>query len=185
MQDSITERKRALEIDPLSVVGNASLGLAFYLARQHDQAIEQERKTLELDPNFTLAHAILGFAYVQKSMPKEAIAEFEKPLAISPTEPTALPGLGYAYAMAGKRIEAQKILDKLGEISEQRYVPAWSRAVVYVGLGDKNKAFDWIEKAYEERSAATGLANLKFGPPFDPLRSDSRFADLLRRMNLQ
>jgi tetratricopeptide (TPR) repeat protein len=181
---AIAEEKRALELDPLSLPTNGLLEGGFYVARQYDQAIEQGRKTLELDPTFTFAHNGLGLVYVQKSMFKEAVTEFEKALVIRPGDTTALSGLGYAYAVTGRREEALKVLDQLNEISKQKYVPAWSRATIYTGLGDKGKAFEWLEKAYEERSMTTGTA-VQVNPVFDPLRSDPRFADLLRRMNLQ
>jgi eukaryotic-like serine/threonine-protein kinase len=184
LEEGITEEKRALELDPLSLVINRELGRAFYLARQYDQAIEQLRRTLEMDPNFVLAHASLGWAYVQKSMNKEGIAECEKELAISPGNPWALSGLGYAYAVTGRRAEAQKVLDKLSELSKQRYVPARFMAMIYGGLGEKDKAFELLEKSYEDRSLEIG-AGIKLDPVYDPLRSDPRFQDLLRRMNLQ
>jgi tetratricopeptide (TPR) repeat protein len=157
------------------------LGTTFYSARQYDQAIEQERKTLELEPNFIPALDTLGMAYVQKSMYGEGMAEFEKLLATSPGNPLGLSDLGYAYAVAGRRAEAQKVLDKLAELSKEKYVPAMLRARIYAGLGEKDKAFEWLEKGYEDRSINT----IKAYPAFDPLRSDPRFADLLRRMNLQ
>jgi len=181
LEEAIAEDKRALELDPLSLPINAYLGLTFYDARQYDQTIEQERKTIELDPNFIVAHNFLGLAYLQKSMGDEAIAEFEKALVISPGDPMSLGELGRAYALGGKRAEAQKILDKLNELSKQEFVPAMARAVVYTGLGERDKAFESLEKAYEERF----VIQTKPDPQFDPLRSDPRFTDLLRRMNLQ
>ena len=114
-------------------------------------------------------------------MYKEGIAEFEKELAISPGSQSTI-GLGYAYAVAGRKAEAQKVLDRLNELSKQKYVPAVVRARIYAGLGEKDKAFEWLEKGYEDRSIGT---HIKVDPIFDPLRSDPRFADLLRRMNLQ
>jgi TolB-like protein/Tfp pilus assembly protein PilF len=180
-EEAIVELKRAQELDPLSLLINGNLGIVFYLARQYDQAIEQERKTLDLDANFIVPHWYLGSSYVQKSMYKEAIAEFEKALVIAPGNTLALAGLGYTYAVTGRRAEAQKVLDQLNELSKQKYVPAWSRSIIYEGLGQKDKAFEWLEKAYEERSIYAIKADLAF----DPLRSDPRFADLLRRMNLQ
>jgi tetratricopeptide (TPR) repeat protein len=181
LEEAIAEDKRALELDPLSLPINAYTGLTFYDVRQFDQAIEQEHKALELDPNFILAHDFLGLAYVQKSMRKEGIAEFEKALVIAPGDALSLGELGNAYALGGKRAEAQKALDQLNELSKQRYVPAMARVVVDVGLGEKDKAFEWLEKAYEERF----VIQIKVDPQFDPLRSDPRFTDLLRRMNLQ
>jgi tetratricopeptide (TPR) repeat protein len=99
-----------------------------------------------LDPNFFPALFDLGLAYVQKSIYKEGIAELEKAVAILPGNPLVLSGMGYAYAAAGRRLEAQKVLDQLDELSKQKYVPAGSRAHIYAGLGEKNKAFEWLEK---------------------------------------
>ena len=118
-------------------------------------------------------------------MSKEAVGEFEKALATSPGDAMALAGLGYAYAVAGERRDAQHVLDRMSELSKEEYVPAWSRAITYIGLGEKDNALAWLEKAHDERSTATGLCALKVSPLFDSLRSDPRFADLLRHMNLQ
>jgi adenylate cyclase len=160
--------------------------LAFYTARQYDQAIEQERKTLDIDPNYMNAHRTLGMAYVQKSMYKEATTEFEKALVTNPGNPYVLSELGYALALAGKKAEAQKALDQLNELAKQKYVPAGYRVMIYAGLGEKDKALEWLEKSYEEHYVVgDGTADIKVDPVFDSLRSDPRFRDLLRRMNLQ
>jgi TolB-like protein/Tfp pilus assembly protein PilF/predicted Ser/Thr protein kinase len=180
-EEAIAELKRSVELDPLSLLNNRILGQAFYFARQYDQAVEQFRKTLELDPNFPGGHRYLGEAYLQKSMYKDGIAEIQKDLVISPNSTGTLSQLGYGYAVAGRPAEAHKVLDQLNELSKQKYVPAVSWAIIYSGLGEKDKAFEWLEKAYEDR--ANGA--IKVTPAFDPLRSDPRFADLLRRMNLQ
>jgi eukaryotic-like serine/threonine-protein kinase len=185
LEEAIAELKRALELDPLSLIGNRTLGEAFFVARQDDQAIEQERKTLELDPNFIRAHLDVGVAYLEQSKYKEGIAEFEKELVISPSYTEALSWLGYAYAVAGRRAEAQKVLHQLSEFGKQRFVPAPRMARIYAGLGEKDKAIEWLEKGYGERSTGGAFANIKVDPAYDSLRSDPRFADLLRRMNLQ
>jgi serine/threonine protein kinase/tetratricopeptide (TPR) repeat protein len=179
--EAIRELKRALELDPLSLLNNHALGLGFLFARQYDQAIEQYRRTLELDPNLIFAHWFLGLAYLQKSMYKEGTAELEKALVISPGNTLLISGLGYAYAAAGRKLEAQKVLDKLNDLSKQKYFPAVFRVQIYAALGEKDQAFEWLEKGYEDRS----ILNIKADPAFDPLRSDPRWADLLRRMNLQ
>jgi serine/threonine protein kinase/tetratricopeptide (TPR) repeat protein len=186
-EKAIAEKKRALELDPLSLVTNTFLGAAFYSARQYDQAIEQEQKTLELDQNVATARLFLGSAYVQKLMYKEGTAEFEKMLVIFPGDTRALSLLGHAYAVAGRKAESQKVLDQLNEVSTQKYVPAEFKARIYAGLGDKVRAFDWLEKAYEGRETAIDFRGIgiKADPAFDPLRSDPRWIDLLRRMNLQ
>jgi tetratricopeptide (TPR) repeat protein len=185
LEDAIAEYRRALELDPLSLIINRGVGQAFYYARQYDQAIGQLQKTLELDPYFPGTHTFMSVAYLQKSMYTEGIAEAEKNLAIFPDGAYALAGLGYAYAVAGRRTEAQKVLDQLKQLSKQKHVPAGAMDQIYVALGEKDKAFEWLEKAYEERSIALGGEDIRVDPIYDPLRSDPRFADLLRRMNLQ
>jgi eukaryotic-like serine/threonine-protein kinase len=180
-EEGIAEVKRSVELDPLSLQDNRVLGQALYFARKYDQAIEQFRKTIELDPNFPGGHEFLGEVYLHKSMYKEGIAEIEKELTMFPNSTGTLSQLGYAYALEGRKAEAQKVLDQLNERSKQKYVSAVSRAIIYVGLGEKDKAFEWLEKSYEERSNGA----IKVNPIYDPLRSDPRFADLLRRMNLQ
>jgi TolB-like protein/DNA-binding winged helix-turn-helix (wHTH) protein/Tfp pilus assembly protein PilF len=184
LDEAITETRRTLELDPLSLDNNVTLGLEFFLARQYDQAIEQEGKVLELDPNFILAYYFRGVSYLKKSMHQEGMADFEKGLAISPDDALALTGLGYGYAVTGRRVEAQRVLDKLTALSKQKYVGAVFMAKIYTGLREKEKAFEWLEKAYEDRSIVS-VGFIKTNPMFDPLRSDPRLADLLRRTNLQ
>jgi TolB-like protein/DNA-binding winged helix-turn-helix (wHTH) protein/Tfp pilus assembly protein PilF len=184
LDESMRETKRALELDPLSIEYGNDLGFQLFLARQYDQAIEQEGKVLELDPNYLAVFYFRGICYLKKSLYKEGMAEVEKGVAIARDSPFTLTGLGYGYAVVGKRAEAQKVLDTLNELSKHEYVsPVW-RVKIYAGLGDKDKAFAWLEKAYEDRSIVS-VAFLKTNPMLDPLRSDTRFADLLRRTNLQ
>ena len=183
-EEAIAKFKRALELDPLSVLGYMQLGMEFYFARQYDRTIEQERKALELAPNYIAAHDYLGAAYLQKSMYKESIAEYEKMLVLFPGYPRALADLGNAYAVAGRTTDARKVLDQLNELSKHRFVRGVELARIYVGLGDKDKAFECLKRSYDDRSI-TAFVGFKVDPRFDPLRSDPRFADLLRRMNLQ
>jgi len=180
-EECIAEARRALELDPLSVFRNADLGITLYLVGQYDRAIEQSQKALELDPNLDYAHWTLGLAYVQKAMYEEGIAHLEKAVTFSGSSPRYVASLGYAYAVAGRRHEARKILDKLNELSKHRYVSPYFIAAVYTGLGDKENALEWLEKAYQDHSG--WLAYIKMQPEFAPLRSDPRFQDLLRRMN--
>jgi TolB-like protein/DNA-binding winged helix-turn-helix (wHTH) protein/Tfp pilus assembly protein PilF len=184
LDEAIAETKITLELDPLSLETNNDLGLEFFLARRYDQAIEQEGKVLELDPNYAVAFYFRGLAHLKKSMYRKGMREFEKGVAISPGDTVALTGLGYGYAVTGKGAEAQKVLDKLNGLSKQQYVsPVW-RAKIYAGLEEKDKAFEWLEKAYEDRSIVS-VGYIKTNPIFDPLRSDPRFVDLLCRTNLQ
>jgi eukaryotic-like serine/threonine-protein kinase len=185
VQESIAEIKQALDLDPLSLPFNRDLGDAFYFARQYDQSIEQLRKTQELDPSFAQPQRDIIFAYAQKSMYKEAITEGNKGLVVASDDILTLDRLGYVYAKAGRRVEAQKVLDHLNDLSKREFLAAASRARIYAGLGEKDKAFEWLEKSYEERSLATGFGNIRVDPAYDPLRSDPRLADLLRRMNLE
>jgi tetratricopeptide (TPR) repeat protein len=162
-----------------------SLGQAYYHSREYDSAIGQLQKTLELDPSFATAREYLGLVYLQKSMYKESILEFEKSLQMSPDSPDAMWKLGYAYGVTGRRVEAVQVLGRLNQLSKRRYVPSEAIACVYVGLGEMGMAFEWLEKGYKARSIGLGGIDLKVNPVFDSLRSDPRFEDILRRINLQ
>ncbi len=182
LDDALIESQRAKEINPLSLIININLGEIFRFARQEDRAIEQYQRTLELDPNFAEAHADLGKAYEQKTMYAEAIAEFKKAITLSKENPLMVAALGRAYAVSGQAEEAKKILNELKKISKRRYVSSYEIAMIYAGLGDKDKAFEWLERAYEER--ASFLIFLKVDPRLDSLRPDARFQELQRRMGL-
>jgi TolB-like protein/DNA-binding winged helix-turn-helix (wHTH) protein/Flp pilus assembly protein TadD len=182
--EAIAERKRALELEPLSLIINFELGLALYYARDYDHAIEQFQKTLDLDQNFTAAHNFLPAAYEQKGMYGEAIAEFKKtiPLARGGEWTLSKAGLGHVYAVTGKKTEARTEIAELKQTSEKEYLPASSIALIYAGLGEKDQAFVWLNKAYEQR--AFQMQWIKIEPRWDGLRSDPRFEDLLRRIGL-
>jgi tetratricopeptide (TPR) repeat protein len=179
-EESLAEIKRAQELDPVSLSINTSLGWRLYFARQYDQAIEQYRKTLEMDSNFGRAHFNLGQAYEQKGMYEEAIAEFHK--AFNFSRDRAVAALGHAYAMSGKRREARKVLEELEELSKRRYISPYGIALIYTGLGERDQAFAWLQRACEDHSF--GLNHLKVEPSLDSLRSDLRFRDLLRCVGL-
>jgi len=158
--------------------------VAFYYAHDYDQAIDQFHKTLELDQNFPPAHVYLPAAYEQKGRYEEAIAEFKKGIPLTRGSEWSLTkgGLGHLYAILGKKTEALTLLDELKQLAAREYVPPTSVALIYVGLGEKDEAFVWLEKAYEERSFQ--LQWLKVEPRWDSLRSDPRFANLMRRIGL-
>jgi TolB-like protein/Tfp pilus assembly protein PilF len=179
--EAIAEGHRAQELDPFSLIINADLGYDYIYARRYDQAIEQLRKTIEMDQSFYYAHRLLGQAYELKGSFPEAFAEYQRAKRMS-DDPLVLAFLGHAFAASGQRDEALKTLNQLTEISRQRYVSAYSVAMVYAELGEKDQALNWLEKGYQER--ATKMAFLKIDPFFDNLRSDPRFADLVRRVGV-
>lgn len=180
---AIAEIKRAQELDPLSLIINTSVGFIFYLARQYDPAIEHLQKAIEMDPNFVWARFDLGHVYLEKKMYEEAIAEFQKEMDLTGGGPVAIGNLGYAYAVSGRKSEAQKMLDTLKEKANQGYVPFGAFAWLCIGLGEKDQAFEWLQKAYEERSSY--LLYLKVQPLYDNLRADPRFTELLKKMGLE
>ena len=182
-KEALAVAKCSLDVDPASPAVSHSLGVQLYLARQFDQAIEQAHKTLELDPHFAISYALLGEVYVSKGMYREGLPALEKYSVLSRGRAMSLALLGYANARLGERSQALDVLGQLEAASKQSYTPALSFALVYAGLGEKDHAFAWLEKAYEER--ASRLAYLKTEALWDPLRSDPRFADLLLRIGLQ
>ncbi len=178
----IAESKRAQELDPLSLETNTILGQSLFFARRYDQAIAQLRNTLDMDQSFWLAHDFLGRAYEADGKLPEAIVEFQRAVEQESDVAENWSNLGHAYALSGKRAEAQKILDQLKERSARGYVPAYTIAIVYAGLGDKDQAFAWLDRAYTDHSFY--MTWLKTDPHLDSLHADPRFQDLLRRMRL-
>jgi len=178
--DAITECKRAVELDPLSLINNTDLGNTYSSARRYDEAIEQLRKTLEIDPGFYDAHYSLGQALELKGDIVGAMAEYQKARALN-DDPQVLALLGHAYASSGYKTEAVKILEQLKELSKQRYVSAYSLAIVYLGLGDKEEALRWLEKSYQDR-AGIDITTIKVDPFLDPLRGDPRFEELVAKV---
>jgi len=179
ISDSLTQVRKAVELDPLSMIILTDVGKDLYLARRYDEAIDQYQKSLQVDANFAIAHKGLAEVYAQKGMNDEAVAEIEKAIELSGRSIFILDDLGYVYARAGKKSEAMKILGDLDKIASDEYVPAYGRAVIYSALGDKEKTLAWLERAYEERSF---LVYLKVDPAFDTVRDEERFAMLLDKM---
>ena len=181
--EAIQQTRRTQEIDKTSLIINAHFGIVDYLAHRFDDAIRECKKTIELDPSFFVARRYLGLSYAQKGMYKEAIAEFEKAIASSGGSPLMRAEYANTLALSGDTKKAQDELQSLVEISKQRYLSAYHIAAIYVGLKDNDRAFEWLEKAFQER--ADWMAFLKVDPRFDSLHSDPRFVDLQRRMNLR
>ncbi len=181
-EEALAEIKQAQQLDPVSLIINTVTGGYLLRAGRDELAIEQLRKTLEIDPNFARAHWILGWASLRKGAFGEAIAEFQRAITLSPNITEYRGGLGHAYGRAGKSAEARKLLSELKELSRRRYVSWLDFATIYAGLGEKDQAFAFLEKAYEQHDAR--LVWVKGYPLLDPLRTDPRFADLLRRIGL-
>ena len=178
---AIAEGRRAVELDPLSLIANAELGAIYGYARQYDQAVDQLHKIIELDRNWYLAHMVLCQTYNFKGQFAEAIAECERARGLN-DDPAVLSFLTYAYARSGKREEAIKTANQMHEVARQRYVPAYGFGVAYAGLGDKDQAFQWLERSFQDR--AWEINYLKVDPHMDSLHSDRRFTDLVRRLGL-
>ena len=181
LDEAVKAQEGAQQRLPLDL--NMSLDLASILlaAGRYDQSIEQTRKALELDPNFWWSYQNLGRAYERKKQYPEAIAALEKARLLD-VNPSTLGYLGYVYAAAGKKSEAQKVLEELKELSKKQYVSPYNIACIYAGLGDKDQAFEYLERAYQERSFFMVL--LKTEAVLDNLRPDPRFKAMLKRMNL-
>jgi TolB-like protein/tetratricopeptide (TPR) repeat protein len=177
--ESLREMERAHELDPLSLQVNVSLAAPYYFARRYEQAIEQFHRTLEMDQSFWPAHYLLGWVYEERGEFSKAIEEFQRAKKLDDT-PMILAGLGYAYGVAGKLSAAQRVLDELKGLSKKRYVSPYFIAIVHAGRGENDEAFEWLEKASDDRSEM--LAWLKVAPELDRLRPDPRFASLMRRV---
>jgi TolB-like protein/DNA-binding winged helix-turn-helix (wHTH) protein/Flp pilus assembly protein TadD len=179
-EEAIAEMRKAQNLDPLSLIISADLAELLVIAHQYDESILESRKTIEMDPNFALAHSQLGQAYLQKEMQDEAIAEMQRAVQLSGGSPTIIASLARAYVASGRRSEAEKLLKELKKRSNPTYSHASEIAVVCAALGDKDQAMNWLEKGYQERFNPGVLLR----PGFDPLRSDARFKDLVRRIGL-
>jgi TolB-like protein/Tfp pilus assembly protein PilF len=181
-EEALEVARRALDLDPSSPAVSHSLAVQLYLARKFDCAIEQVHETLEMESNFAISYAVLGEAYLSKEMYREGLSALENYSALSRKSAASLALLGYAHARSGERDKSLQMIDKLEASSKQSFVPAFFVALVYAGLEDKDQAFTWLEKAREERF--NRLAYLKIDALWDPIRSDPRFADLLRRVGI-
>jgi serine/threonine-protein kinase len=178
--EAIRECRRLRELDPLSPFAHVSLGWAYYFARDNDRAIVECKKALELEQTSTFAYRILGFAYLQEGKHNDAVAALKKAVKFSSGGLAFEAHLGYAYAMAGKTAAAMKVLTDLEKIARKSYVSSYYFAVIYLGLGEIDKTFAYLEKAYEERSGFLPFINVE--PILDSIRLDPRFTDLQQRV---
>ncbi len=183
------EIEQAQQLDPLSPIISSNAGLYSYFEHRYDDAIVQYQKTLEIDPTFWVAHHYLGLAYAKKGMHDQAISELRNSLYSPGTgplkegavenDPEIAASLGYAYGLAGRRADAEAILNRLRALSQRRYVSGLYFAIVYTGLGNKDRAIEYLNKAFESRHP--GLVLIRVDPIFDNLRSDKRFQELVKR----
>ena len=180
-EEANREMKRALELDPLSLIINASLGVDYQIERRYDEAIEQLRKTIEMDPTFYYAHWNLGLTYDLKGDFGAAFKEYQEALRLS-NDSRVLGLMGRAYASSGQHDEAMKILEQLKERSSREYVDPFAFVQVYAALNDKDAAFQWLEKCHQDHCPY--MVVIKVDPTIDDLRSDRRYSDLLRRVGL-
>ncbi len=180
--EALMRMKRALELDPLSLVINAHMGWILYFVRENDRAIQQLEKTVEMEPKFEVSRYFLGLAYEQKGMYAEAIETLKVAYDLSGQHPGALASLIHACGQASRDAEARGYLRELKKMQERRFVSPYFFALAYAGCDQKNLAFEWFEKALDDRSG--WLANLNVEPGLDAIRSDPRFQDLVRRVGL-
>jgi TolB-like protein len=177
--ESFREAQNALDLDPLETIVNTHMEWAFFYARQYDRALAKCLQTLKNDPNFLMSKLILGQIYEQKRMHSEAIAAFRDSVRLSSND-AGVGYLGNALAVSGRRNDALRVLSDLERMSKERHVSPYSFALLYVGLRDKDRAFESLERAYAERSPK--LVYIKAEPLLDPLRSDRRFDALMTKM---
>jgi len=176
------ELSRAQELDPLSLGIQSNMAMISYFAKQYDDALQQLQKVLTLDPKFPVPYWAIGMCYEQLKKYPEAVAQFQKGIELSGRGSNGIASLAHAYGLAGRRVEAHKILAELSARAKTKYVSSYQFAVIYLGLGQNERAIAALEGAYSERSTLLGY--LKMDPRFDPLRSDTRFQSLLSRIHL-
>jgi eukaryotic-like serine/threonine-protein kinase len=179
-EQAIAHINRAQELDPRSLIIEVNVGWCYYVAHRYDDAIDSLRKLAESEPNFWAAHSALGQTYLAKGNLPDAIRELELADTLSPHTMRNMALLGAAYALAGRPVEARKLLQELISLSKKRYISPVYMAIPCIGLGQKDQAFEWLEKAYDDRS--DWMVLLQTEPVFDPIRSEARFQNLLRKV---
>jgi len=181
--EALAEFRRALQLAPFDFIANYAMTEGLLWARRYDQAIEHGRNANELFPHFF--HGIIGEAYEQKGDSQHALAELQEMVKVEKESPSRAPwlaSLAHARAVFGNKKEASRLLADMTELSRRGDVPSWGFALVYTAMGDKDRAFEWLDKAYDERPSDLGW--IKADPRMDPLRSDPRYRELLLRMGL-
>jgi tetratricopeptide (TPR) repeat protein len=179
-REAIAEQTRAVELDPLSPGRHVGLFFTHYFGRQYDQALAPLREALQLDPQLN-THFFPAWIHREQGTYGRAIDEFEKAMEKGGNRLHSLGHLGNTYARAGRVREARECIRELKKRMAEESIGEYEIALVHAGLGETDQTFEWLERAYAKRDK--GLLVLKVDPPLDPIRSDPRFADLVRRMN--
>jgi DNA-binding winged helix-turn-helix (wHTH) protein/TolB-like protein/Flp pilus assembly protein TadD len=180
--EALAECQRAQQLDPMSLYTNLTLGLPYFYSRQYDKAAEQYKKVIEMDSSFWLAHRWLAKTYEEQGRYGEAITEFQQVVRLRGGNMAQAPALGYVYALSGRQAEARQVLAELQRISKERHVSPNAIAIIYVGLGDKDQAFAWLAREFKERGDE--MMTLKVDQRLDSLRSDPRFAALVKDVGI-
>ena len=183
MEEAVAELEALLELDPLSLVGRFWLAIALFLAHHYDQGIEEGRKLLAIDPNYYLGYFAIGVGHRSQGKFAEAVAFHRKAVELARGTAGTWGWLGLSLGLAGEADEARAVLRRLDEMAVQGYVPPSSFAWVYLGLGEIDAAFKWLDRAVEVCDQF--LMQIKSYPFLDPIRADPRFAKLVRKMNLE
>jgi len=181
-EEAMIRIKKSQDLDPLSLIISVAVGWALYYARRYDEAIEQIRRTIDLEPNYPVTHWILGLLLRKTGHFELAITEGEKGVQLAAGSPLTLAALAHTLGKAGKTMEARRILEELTELAKHKYVSPYFFAGIHVGLGDQERAIEYLEKCYEEHSH--WLIYLHLDPGMDDLRANPQFQDLLRRIGL-
>lgn len=180
-KEAMKELQIAIELDPLSLQISQSLAFQFFLQAEYDDAIEQAAKTLEMNPNYHISHYLLGWVYKRLGDLSKSLESFQTAAAIDDAS-LFHAAVAHAHGLKGNHTAAREILARLEQQGKERFFSTYCRAMVYIGLNEKDEAFHWLEEAFEERSEM--LTWLRVGAEFDELRSDARFPELLRRIGL-
>ena len=178
LDEALTEIKRAQELDPLSLNTNFDVGLVYYYARRYDEAIAQCRRVLEMDQGFLAARGVITWSYLLQGAGEAAIAEYTRQPLVDPQV------LGYVYGAAGHTKLAQRELERLTVLAQQRSADPFNVAMAYMTLGHKDEALDWLDNTYKNLDTRPELIDLKVDPRLDQIRSEPRFAQLLRDIGL-
>jgi tetratricopeptide (TPR) repeat protein len=182
-EDALAGARRAQALDPVSLPAGSNTAMALYYGRQYDQSIQQSLLVLETDPKFARSYEDLGRSYWETGMWREAIKSFKRAVTYSGRGSGFIASLAHAYASAGKSEEARNLLKELTALAQKQYVSPYAFALVYVGMGNKDQAVAWLDKAYQERASA--LPFVKVNPRLASLHADPRLHNLLRRLGLE